>query len=866
MAKTTLQLGFVPKNRGEYQSTPVTRYYKDNVVQYNGSSYIADPVGWSESDPTATYVTVPPTDESGNLNAGWKVFASGNNTFTTGEKVDNIGIDAEPTAGSENLVKSSGVSTALSNVNFTLSFVGKGTVLITKRFKLIVGRKYVISINNPNWNKAQIGNLMCFSIGKNDGTTDMGIYSVSAPNNPNSSYTFTAEFENYYVSFRGDAGEMVNVYIYNADMVGDTKTAFEQLLSNTLPVFGYTTSKMPNIDTINKTIDFGNDFVIKHNGTPYIISDNQVSIYDSNISSQLQCLIFNTSSKEFSCKSYITKLTSDEVCIGIVRFSNNVYNKAWFPFEFTEDYALTDIESSLSLFEFTSDNLLELNGKLENMSSLFELSLFEYTSSSDYHWKNKAAYKNNTICFKKGVKIRLRAGDVISTTDEDTWFRPYIIYDNGTSFSSWRKNSYTLSGNAIVIIEMRIDVSTIITDIGALANKLIITRDISENYSDFEFMAESTVSTPFKSIYVASYRYNPQYRVIENSKQTIRTKTGYRSAIRYKDINGVTLIDYGWVEANILNSHVPVPGAVLCDILFEKKDGTALINSEYATKSDAINDNCDIIDIQCVSLVKRQASTQYLNSALRLANRPQPIKSIAHQGFYGLSGGIGNNIAEYYVNAAKNGFDYGECDIKFSSDNVPVCCHDATFVDEASGDTIIISQHTFAELKEYTYHGSKLSSFDEVVFACKTNGIGLYVDHVTSIGTDVDKWNAVFNVLKKYSFSKSVMWLVNSGAMSVINAIKEFDASANFVILTSKLTSEDISYANNLKTDNNEVHIDFEYSQTSTALIESLVSELKAGVLLEVYTIDDYLKYSEYLPYVAGITSNRICSKWVSIL
>ena len=118
MAETTLQLGFVPKNRGEYQSTPVTRYYKDNVVQYNGSSYIADPVGWSESDPTATYVTVPPTDESGNLNAGWRIFASGNNTFTTGEKVDNVGIDSEPTAGSNNLVKSGGIKTAIENTAF----------------------------------------------------------------------------------------------------------------------------------------------------------------------------------------------------------------------------------------------------------------------------------------------------------------------------------------------------------------------------------------------------------------------------------------------------------------------------------------------------------------------------------------------------------------------------------------------------------------------------------------------------------------------------------------------------------------------------------------------------------------------------
>ena len=82
MAETTLQLGFVPKERGNYTSG--TNYYKDNVVQYNGSSYIADPVGWSEDHPTDTYVTIAPTDVSGNLNAGWRVFASGNNTFTTG--------------------------------------------------------------------------------------------------------------------------------------------------------------------------------------------------------------------------------------------------------------------------------------------------------------------------------------------------------------------------------------------------------------------------------------------------------------------------------------------------------------------------------------------------------------------------------------------------------------------------------------------------------------------------------------------------------------------------------------------------------------------------------------------------------------
>ena len=124
MAETTLQLGFVPKERGNYTSG--TNYYKDNIVQYNGSSYIADPVGWSESDPTATYVTIAPTDASGNLNAGWRVFASGNNTFTTGEKVDNVGIDSEPTAGSENLVKSGGTEKQIKNSVRT--FIAKNVI------------------------------------------------------------------------------------------------------------------------------------------------------------------------------------------------------------------------------------------------------------------------------------------------------------------------------------------------------------------------------------------------------------------------------------------------------------------------------------------------------------------------------------------------------------------------------------------------------------------------------------------------------------------------------------------------------------------------------------------------------------------
>ena len=113
MSTTVKHLGFIPKNRGEYVSGE--RYYKDNIAQYHGSSYIANPTASVNDGNAGTqqeplyYLTRVPFDD-GSLSAGWDVFASGNNVFSTGERVTEVGIDDEPTAESDNLVKSGGVA------------------------------------------------------------------------------------------------------------------------------------------------------------------------------------------------------------------------------------------------------------------------------------------------------------------------------------------------------------------------------------------------------------------------------------------------------------------------------------------------------------------------------------------------------------------------------------------------------------------------------------------------------------------------------------------------------------------------------------------------------------------------------------
>lgn len=126
--QVVVELGTVIKNRGTYDSS--AKYYKDNVVQYQNSSYIVTSVPQAIGYLQNVVPTTP--------NSGWSIFAYGaadviaktprvdvSQSFTDAEKKQvraNIGlgngdIDDTPTVGSNNLVKSGGVYDLISNLD-----------------------------------------------------------------------------------------------------------------------------------------------------------------------------------------------------------------------------------------------------------------------------------------------------------------------------------------------------------------------------------------------------------------------------------------------------------------------------------------------------------------------------------------------------------------------------------------------------------------------------------------------------------------------------------------------------------------------------------------------------------------------------
>lgn len=104
---------------------------------------------------------------------------------------------------------------------------------------------------------------------------------------------------------------------------------------------------LPNIDTINKTLDFGSDAVLFIGKKRYVLKQlhadadayRKILIYDPNVSTSAIKIIFNEETYKIEAKSYLYVLSDSECVIGYIRLVQGTTNfdSANFPFKFTID-------------------------------------------------------------------------------------------------------------------------------------------------------------------------------------------------------------------------------------------------------------------------------------------------------------------------------------------------------------------------------------------------------------------------------------------------------------------------------------------------------------------------------------------------
>lgn len=236
------------------------------------------------------------------------------------------------------------------------------------------------------------------------------------------------------------------------------------------------------------------------------------------------------------------------------------------------------------------------------------------------------------------------------------------------------------------------------------------------------------------------------------------------------------------------------------------------------------------------------------------------MKSINHQGWYQ----IPNQTLLAYKMSKTHGFNYVECDINFTSDNVPVLIHNATINGVARNtdgsqieETIYVNQHTFAELNEYDYgirfgqkfKGLKLASLEEFIALCKNIGLHPYIE-LKAVATG--GYEIMYNIVKKYNMLRNVTWI--SFNLDMLQGIQAFDSKARLgYIIYDTLSQTQLNNAISLRNGENEVFIDSNH--LSQSAVDMLIA---ADMPQELWTIDTKASLLSANPWVSGITTNKL--------
>ena len=261
-------------------------------------------------------------------------------------------------------------------------------------------------------------------------------------------------------------------------------------------------------------------------------------------------------------------------------------------------------------------------------------------------------------------------------------------------------------------------------------------------------------------------------------------------------------------------------------------------------------------DLNAESLKDRIAELEYADKIPTWTN--WMVKSVNHRGYCRKAP---ENTLSAYVLSAQNGFDYVECDVSFTSDNIPVLLHDST-IDRTSNGSGDITSMTFEEARTYDfgswfsdeYEGELIPSFEEFISLCKKLSLYPYIEIKNSGSYTNEQIKTLVDIVKRYGMSGKVTYIsFNHGYLS---NVKDIDPNARLGFVVGKVTDSIVAIAKKLLTTTNEVFID---AYVDDLTIDMVNMCMNADIPLEVWTCNsaDFIN-TTLDPYVSGVTSDIV--------
>lgn len=527
-----------------------------------------------------------------------------------------------------------------------------------------------------------------------------------------------------------------------------------------------------------------------------------------------------------------------------------------------------------------------VRGQLRKKVDLDELYTVEYETGSigitasgwDY---DETFGKNSRVRNKEGKELKLKAGDVIGLRDysDARYYLGFRVGDTYT-FAGWLTSDYTITTacECVILVAHGTDVNLNTPENPDILGSLIFVRK-NDGIANRAHNANENINTALDvdlgfilggmnpdGVYCTFNRYVTRDILRLDVDIVVKRSDRNRIAVyTFTDKAGNGVVDKGWVTDK--GDYIIKAGTYFrLMVMPESYDVEALtvINPSEQYDADLYKsivieplNGCDINLMHSARTLARVNTFKTMSRAHKVVT-PRKVRAVNHRGYnYEAT----ENTEKAFKLSKVNGFDFVECDVRFTSDDVPVLFHDDT-VDRISDGTGRVCDKTLAELEALDLGGEKILTFDAFVKLCATLQVHPYIE-IEPDGDNAitrEQTKKLMDIVVKYGMTRFVTWI--SFRPDDLIKVIELDPFARVGYI---ITAEDINVVNTMKkfaslmTGLNEAFIDVAYANTAlTSYIDECV---KLGAPLEVWTInDDYADGIEVVknnPYISGVTSDN---------
>lgn len=311
----------------------------------------------------------------------------------------------------------------------------------------------------------------------------------------------------------------------------------------------------------------------------------------------------------------------------------------------------------------------------------------------------------------------------------------------------------------------------------------------------------------------------------------------YMASTNYDSSNSV-LYDFGYMSEA---TRLFIPKNKAFYLLIKRNDNNIINPNEiYNFKMKLLDDN-----------IKYQQKTN--------------IISINHRGYNTIAP---ENTLPAYILSKKNGFDYVETDVNWTSDNVPVLLHDDT-IDRTSNGTGSIGSITFEQVRQYDfgswksseYEGTKIPSFEEFVSTCMKLDLRMYIEIKKSTNVTTEKLNNLICIIKKYNMIDKTTFI--SFDTNILHEISKLDETVRLGQLFMETSNRNLFYGSifQLNTGKNEVFFDI-YDVVLDSY-NSLIDETNSIVEAYTFNTEESILYAN--ERLTGFTSDNLIAQDIFI-